>query len=171
MGHRRRIHARNNPKNPLECRIGRNKRSVSILFLADTKHTPLKEIQKMLCTKASPDLVVVVVGLGVVLFFTHSATNLANASLLVTEQASSSSDTDKEIAFISANGSHLDDSKTTSSTATGDVAVTSRPSRERPLKRSRRYLDFIEGSRMIVGIATQMEGVRFSKWDGRAELY
>uniref|UniRef100_A0A1I8NGD2 Uncharacterized protein n=1 Tax=Musca domestica TaxID=7370 RepID=A0A1I8NGD2_MUSDO len=74
---------------------------------------------------------------------------VANASLLVTEQASSSSDTDKEIAFISANGSHLDDSKTTSSTATGDVAVTSRPSRERPLKRSRRYLDFIEGSRMI----------------------
>ncbi|XP_061400294.1 uncharacterized protein LOC133336017 [Musca vetustissima] len=78
---------------------------------------------------------------------------LFTASLLVTEQASSSSDTDKEIAFISVNGSHLDVSKTklssSKASATGDVTVISRPGEERPRKRSKRYLDFIEGSRMI----------------------
>ncbi|XP_073820075.1 uncharacterized protein [Musca autumnalis] len=91
------------------------------------------------------------VAVAIVLFFTHSTTNLASASLLVTEQASSSSDTDKEIAFISVNGSHLDVSKTTLSIAAADggLTVNNRTADEqRPLKRKKRYLDFIKGSRM-----------------------
>ncbi|XP_059217789.1 uncharacterized protein LOC106088879 [Stomoxys calcitrans] len=73
---------------------------------------------------------------------------LFTASLSVAGQASGSSDTDKEIAFISVNGSHLDVSKTAlrSSTlkAESDSSAVSQT-----LKRGKRYLDFLETSRMI----------------------
>lgn len=121
--------------------------------------------EKMCCVKMPHSRVVV--GLVVVLFFTHSPTNLARASLPVTEQASSSSDTDKEIAFISDNGSHLDVSKTTLSTATrkaetdtdtGTGTGTEKTdSSGRSLKRGKRYLDFISNSRTAVGIFIKMQ--------------
>lgn len=93
---------------------------------------------------------------------TQATTNLVGASLLAIEPTSSwnNNKTDKEIAFISVNGNRLNVSNmATTSTiqsymnlSASSVSTKGGDSKaEGKLRRGRRYLDFLNTSRMFVG--------------------